>query len=756
MSIKIGSKIEKLNPADIYKLIDGKDVGGFDGVFVSARISGGKMYATNASGVEIVIGDVGRAVNLKTGQLPMMGSAGDLVYSGVTVTPDGLVRVPANTIAFGDPMTLGTATGFALLHNVVTEKSYMILDASLSEADGSGRPTQFFTEPPAEVVLSADGTSILTSNPLTFSYTTQFTATTFSLIFNADSAMKNVKIRIVDSATGVPFKYFPSRVAWDDPTVSGFDFPAGKSTINMFSDKPSDPANGKFNIGYGPITLAKDWVVGVEIKADNINIKGSAAGMPMMSALMGKASFRGMAYQDEIGSGGASTGVVSVGIDANGRLSVTHSDGTVNLINLPASPNTALATRLAAAESSLQQQGVDVAKIKADYGRVDAKLTELEGVYVYSGDTPAPFTDQPKAAYFVNLHSTAARDVTMVTPNPAGGNINGAMLHVTNSNAASTITFNAPAGFTINGAASYSVPANSFAVFVLDGADWKLVEVTGTGTQRVPLTSDEVMVAVDNGTPLGPISIKSLANGWWYIPAGLVTVTGRPPNATGDMSVFRQSVTDGSASSFVVVMAFGFDAIGRPSMWAQYRSGTVWTAWLKVNESASLTSILSDITSLKAGDKALSDRLSTLSTAVGGLYSPSKIAFDAAVNALIDAKIKTSQTEPSRLPTSVPKIYAYYGQAVAGSLGAAGIFSSTSGVVQLTRAITDGQRIFIAVQNDAGQAADVSGVSVDNAIAAKWASRDQTYNNVQYRTFYSSTAYYQVTNKIEVKFGSTE
>jgi hypothetical protein len=756
MTIRIGSKIQKLDPADLYKLMDGADVAGFETVFSSARIAGGILYVTTTAGVEVEVGSVKDTLALKAGQVPMMGPGGELVYSGVSATEDGLIRIPANTLAFGDPLTLGTATGFALLHNVVTKKSYLLLDGSLDKAVGSGRPNQFYAKEVETFQANTDNSTVLTANPLEYDYTIVNTSVTYTITYTASAPMNNVKIRLVDAASGIPFKYFPSRVAYDDNNISGMNFRAGTNTINMFSDEPSDPSSGMFNVGHGPLTLEAGRRIKVDIKADSVALRGSVAGMPMLTVEIGKASFRGMAYQDELIGPTPGNAVVSVGLDNTGKLAVTHSDGSINLITLPATPTSALVDRIAAVETSLQQQGKDVAKMRTDFGRVDAKVSELGDVYVFDGDVAPVFPAEVASAYFVHLHSTAARAIEMPVPSPAGGSVDGAMLHITNSNAAAPVNVLEAGGFTVDGGSSYQVPTKSFAAFVFSGTNWQMVEVSPLGVQKTPLSAADIANAIDNGPAPNSGAVTDLAPGWWVLPAGNAGVTGRPGGAVGDLDIFRQNTSGGGDSYFGVVMAFGTDTHNKPAMWAQYLRAGKWSPWIKVNRSTDLTAVLADVASLKAGNAALIARVAALETGLGNIYAPNKVAFDDAVNALIDAKIKAGQSDAPKLPTGIPKIYAYYGNSFASDLGQPGVFSSTSGVVHVTRQGTDGTRLFVAVPNNANQAEDVEGISVDDAILAKWQSRDQAYGGVTYRTFYGPGAFYATSNKIQVKFGSED
>lgn len=224
--------------------------------------------------------------------------------SGVEILTNGKVQIPSNTLGLGDLIDLSEATGFALIHNNVTGASFTLLDHFLSDTTGSGRPRQFFIdgstiEPRS---LQSINTEQITTNPLSVNYTTTISGATFSLSLQTFAAMTNVKIRIVDQATGIPFKYAPSKIAWDNADRDGYAFRLGVNTINLFSDDANEPTNGIFNLGFSPIELESGRVLRVEVIADNIAFLGDTNGLPAFSVVAGLGEFRDMAYQSDIGN----------------------------------------------------------------------------------------------------------------------------------------------------------------------------------------------------------------------------------------------------------------------------------------------------------------------------------------------------------------------------------------------------------------------------------------------------------------------
>ena len=160
---------------------------------------------------------------------------------------------------------------------------------------------------------------------------------------------------------------------------------------------------------------------------------------------------------------------------------------------------------------------------------------------------------------------------------------------------------------------------------------------------------------------------------------------------------------------------------------------------------------LMNIADIEGAESLVSD-VSAVKAKVSNLYAPDQTTFEQLVNAIVDTKVKSAAT----LPTGIPKVYGSYGTNIPNTLTQQGIFSSTSGVLHMTNAAGTSLRIFVAVQNDTGQADGVTGIALDDSPAAVWESRDTTYASVKYRVFYSNLAYKSATNKVTVKFTSQE
>lgn len=472
--------------------------------------------------------------------------------------------------------------------------------------------------------------------------------------------------------------------------------------------------------------------------------------------------------------------IETVGLTSQNQLIVTTFKGDKNLIKLPdpgTGPNVdKLKTEIQSVEQTLKQQGTDVEAIRQQYGAVDHKVEALGAVYTYSGTaSPPPVipADKTYHSYFLSLRPTGSTAVTVDMPNPTDPIQDGTAFHLSNNGKVEDIVLQPPGGVTINSQVNFTVRHGTFVFLIKNGTDWFLVTEGLTTARDFTLTANMISNAVNQGTAPNSGSIKSLADGWWFIPVENTALSGRPSGSQGDLNVFIHSVTSGDQSQFRTGIAFGQDSRKDPAMWIIYRGGktNTWTKWEKLDDgdSGDISAITADINALKNGNAGMLQRLSNLETSLGNIYAPTQSAFDVEANKLIDAALAEFKQKligegwgplsnipggDRPLPSGIPKIWAYYGLAFPTSLGAAGQASSTSGVVSLTRGTTDNQRIFIIVPNDKNQADDVSGISVDGGTAAKWQSRDVTLDSKPYRVFYSPGAYVEQANTVHVLFGN--
>ncbi|MNQ85852.1 hypothetical protein D3C85_1010280 [compost metagenome] len=127
-----------------------------------------------------------------------------------------------------------------------------------------------------EFVAQATDTTNLPDNPLIFDYTVVNTARTNKLKFRTYAAMSNVRIRISQTSNGVTAKYIPSQQAWEEE-FGGIEWVLGDNT---------------YDFGDTPLIFNAGTELEVEIRADNVALKGNASGIPYFTATLQVGEFR--------------------------------------------------------------------------------------------------------------------------------------------------------------------------------------------------------------------------------------------------------------------------------------------------------------------------------------------------------------------------------------------------------------------------------------------------------------------------------
>lgn len=294
---------------------------------------------------------------------------------------------------------------------------------------------------------------------------------------------------------------------------------------------------------------------------------------------------------------------------------------------------------------------------------------------------------------------------------------------------------------------------NNLTFGTTDGKSIVIKNIGAKGPEQT-LTSSEIAKALNNGiVPSIPGSIKGLGDGWWKLLKDNLQVTGRPGGTRGDLLILKQKA--GTSSSFILVS--GQDTDNKPAIWMQSRIASQWTDWVKFHTNVvtvdkleseiqdilrAIALMQSRIETLENEEKALTpltiDQIETQLSAKGWGPLPKSIP------------VPSSKDRPSK-PTGIPKVWAAYSLTFPTDLNN-GLFSSTSGVISISRTEKTAERIFIVVPMP--EAEDVSGIRIDDGLAAKWQSRDQTYDGKQYRVFYSDGGFNEQSNKVQVLFGN--
>lgn len=240
----------------------------------------------------IITGEGGLNLDdLGTYEVPYKAPDGTLQSSGLRMLTSGSLLAPvgfsveSGSIDFGDVLRLSESAGFLAFDNMVDRVRYQLVDYAVPRDAPSSKPYYFKLTEAEKLFEASSGTSVITTNPLTFEYTTRLTARTNSLVFKATQVMNNVRIKITDKASGIVVKYFPSKSSWL-VGQGGTTFEVGDNVID-FQD-----TSLIFQAGVDLI---------YDIQADNIALSGTN-GIPAISAKLQRGSFVAIVDSNDLAS----------------------------------------------------------------------------------------------------------------------------------------------------------------------------------------------------------------------------------------------------------------------------------------------------------------------------------------------------------------------------------------------------------------------------------------------------------------------
>lgn len=210
------------------------------------------------------------------------------VFAGITVDPvtgitvfDSSIEVPSGSIDFGEVITLGEGTNSLLdIDNISGENRASV--RTVFDSEGSKVPQYFkLAQTTAFSVNSVFDTEI-TVNPFIDQITATIASQVNSLTLKTFAAMTNVRIRIVDVASGVVIRYMPSKASFESGE-DGFDFITGDNIIDFISTAPSSP--GIINLGVSPFRFDAGQLVDIEVRADAVSLLGNSAGVGFLEGI---------------------------------------------------------------------------------------------------------------------------------------------------------------------------------------------------------------------------------------------------------------------------------------------------------------------------------------------------------------------------------------------------------------------------------------------------------------------------------------
>lgn len=217
-------------------------------------------------------------------QVPYRDADGTIKGTGLRILSRGTLLAPvgfaveSGSVDFGDVLRLSESAGFLAFENMIDSSKYQLLDYATPRNAPSSKPFYFKLDSAESRFTASTGSSkVITTNPLSFEYSTKLTARTNALIFNASQKMSNVRLRITDKKSGVAVKYFPSKSAWVDGS-GGTLLDQGENVLDFQDTAVIFTAN-------------TDLIF--DIQADNISLVGGD--IPWFAGLVQKGSFVGVA-----------------------------------------------------------------------------------------------------------------------------------------------------------------------------------------------------------------------------------------------------------------------------------------------------------------------------------------------------------------------------------------------------------------------------------------------------------------------------
>lgn len=707
-----------------------------------------------------------------------------LVATGIRSDQNGEMKIAPDTLIFGNH-SMAAAVENVGFRNNHSDKVYVPLWQEMAAGENTGYVRQYSSKID-RVVRVPDGNTDVT-NPINLAVTIDvdeiFLGGTFTLSQPATSLM----IQLFDHGT--------HDLLWQQRLG---DKSAGKVDVNF-----TIPFDVKTGYQYDVKLISKD---GSDVIAKSHSSTGfswtiNRAKWVDVPVATQQWTNQRLASLPGGQGGDISSAITHVSLTGH-QLTFTHGDGAKHVVNLPSASVDVQGLRdsITVFERDLTNKGQQILDLQNKYGQVEHQIDSLKGTYSYDGTSLPAYPDDPKHSYFIHLHGTAARIISLGLPNPTNGQpLDGTMYVLGNANQQATVQLSPATGQTIEGSQQVTIPPSHYIVLVKSGTNWVKIIDSSLAAQQVPMavTADQITTALDRGSFTGIGSIKTLQPGWWVIPATNKNVTGRPSGSQGDLVVYKAKVGKQNAGNpqYGVNLAFGQDRDGNNQAWAEYRLPSGWTPWFPMYQAGGgavppdLTAIQQEIAQVKQAQSGWATQLNGLQTQLGNVFAPTKTAFDDEANKLINAAIQplksaitSLENKQASMPADVeaalvakgwgplksgsgqhggggdhhivtlPKIIGMFSNNIPASTTANNAVESTTGTVTLLRVSTTRMRAWVLVENDAGQANKVTGISVNGGLAAAWQPRDLTIDGHKYRAFYSAGAYTEKKLVIKVNF----
>lgn len=207
--------------------------------------------------------------NVKTNEIMYKDSNGVIRGTGMFLEGDMIVstkdlQIPPNTLHIGDNIELHENGGFLEYTTKTLNKDYVLI-MSENNNTGSLKPIYYERETiETDVKLQSDNSAIM-DNITEIDITPDTDGEVSKVYFDLAEPATNFKVKI--EVNGNDVAYYPSKNAWNDNTVAGYNFNEGINNISLVPH----------------FTFLTSYNVKIHIKADsNINMNGNGT-MPYLA-----------------------------------------------------------------------------------------------------------------------------------------------------------------------------------------------------------------------------------------------------------------------------------------------------------------------------------------------------------------------------------------------------------------------------------------------------------------------------------------
>lgn len=237
--------------------------------------------------------DVPDLTAVSDGDVPVYDAAtGKFKPSGIKRIDDGSgnvatllpenAQIESHSLSIGDTTSLGEAGSFLVNRNKLDSSTYFVQDYKIDPVNGTSTPHIMDVGPvsASPVVVQPLFNNILTGTMVSATFTSTQLQLISSVYFKVAANMTNVRMRVVDVASGKTVKWYPSKAAWFANT--GDPWAAGDHTVDLQDNQIQIPSSG---LQYR-----------LDVKADSISLRGSST-QPYLAIQTQNGGYTNMATQ---------------------------------------------------------------------------------------------------------------------------------------------------------------------------------------------------------------------------------------------------------------------------------------------------------------------------------------------------------------------------------------------------------------------------------------------------------------------------